>query len=90
MTTEPLPVRKAIAINDDREKITDLFSLVARVRTQAKKLFRSTSFRILPTITYDARFHSYIFLVELPGSRKVRSFAETMSKLKPNEDYVAP
>jgi len=89
MKTDPLPVRKAIAINDDRDKIYDLFSLVARVRTEAKKLFQGRSFRILPTIMYDSHFHSYIFLVEYGPNRKRPSFAETMSKLKPNQDYVS-
>jgi hypothetical protein len=82
MRTESLPVRKAIAINDDRDKITDLFSLVARARTQAKKLFQSGSFRILPTMTYDVHFHTYIFLVEFTANHKQPSFEDTMSKLR--------
>ena len=87
MKPEPLPARKAIAINDDRAKITDLFSLVAKVRTEAKKLFQGASFRILPTLTYDAHFHTYIFLVEYSSNRKRPSFAETMAKLKPDQDW---
>ena len=79
---EILPVRKAIAINDDRAKITDLFSLVAKVRTEAKKLFQGTSFRILPTLTYDVHFHTYIFLVEYSPRRARQGFEATMSKLK--------
>jgi len=86
---EQLPTRKAIAINDDRGKITDLFSLVAKVRTEAKKLFHGASFRILPTLTYDVHFHTYIFLVEYYPKRKAPSFAETMTKLRPNQDYVS-
>jgi hypothetical protein len=83
MKTEPLPIRKAIAINDDRGKITDLFSLVARVRTQAKKLFQGSNFRILPTIMYDAHFHTYLFLVEYsPKCKRSASFEDAMSKLK--------
>jgi hypothetical protein len=77
-----LPIRKAIAINDDRAKITDLFSLVAKVRTEAKKLFQGRPIRILPTLMYDVHFHSYIFLVECTPTRKGRSFEDAMSKLK--------
>jgi len=82
LKSERLPVRKAIAINDERGKIHDLFSLVALVRTQAKKLLQGSRFRILPTMIYDVHFHTYIFLVEYMPNQNHPSFEDTMSKLK--------
>jgi hypothetical protein len=74
--------RKAIAINDDREKIKDLRSLVAAASTEAKKLFQGKPIRILPTVMYDVHFHSYIFLIEYVPGRREPSFEETMGRLR--------
>ena len=81
--TEGFRVRKAIAINDERQKIRTLESLVAQARTEAKRLLRTTRFRLLPSISYDPQFHSYIFIVEYPTkTSRPESFEETMTKLK--------
>ena len=81
--TEVFRVRKAIAINDERQKIRTLESLVAQARTEAKRLLHTTRFRLLPSISYDPRFHSYIFIVEYRSkSGRPESFEETMTKLK--------
>jgi hypothetical protein len=76
-------VRKAVAINDEKRKIRTLESLVAHARAQVKEILHTTHFRLLPTITYDPQFHSYIFLVEYPSKMgHPESFEETMMKLK--------
>ena len=81
--TRGFRVRKAIAINDERQKIRTLESLVAQARTEAKRLLRSSRFRLLPSISYDPQFHSYIFIVEYPTKTgRSETFEETMTKLK--------
>ena len=80
---EKFLVRKAIAINDERQKIRTLESLVAHARAQVKEILHTTHFRLLPSITYDPQFHSYIFIVEYPSrTGRPESFEETMTKLK--------